>query len=133
LKLHSVNFLTFLLFNIRVLIITCLTLSSDLFLDSVYSCFCLLYLSFKTYSYADYQIVLMLHHTQVFDISSLQIFTPHELDYLLCGRRELWEVISLTCAILHYNLTGTFILECHGPHGYTLISILCRLRHLLII
>jgi len=29
---------------------------------------------------------------QVFDISSLQIFTPQELDYLLCGRRELWEV-----------------------------------------
>ncbi|KAG5247931.1 E3 ubiquitin-protein ligase [Salix suchowensis] len=28
---------------------------------------------------------------QVFDISSLQIFTPQELDYLLCGRRELWE------------------------------------------
>lgn len=30
---------------------------------------------------------------QVFDISSLQIFTPQELDNLLCGRRELWEVI----------------------------------------
>ncbi|MCL7034368.1 hypothetical protein MKW94_030390, partial [Papaver nudicaule] len=28
---------------------------------------------------------------QVFDISSLQIFSPHELDYLLCGRRELWK------------------------------------------
>ncbi|XP_050366026.1 E3 ubiquitin-protein ligase UPL3 isoform X2 [Argentina anserina] len=32
---------------------------------------------------------------QVFDISSLQIFTPHELDYLLCGRRELWETETL--------------------------------------
>ncbi|KAG2705973.1 hypothetical protein I3760_05G083400 [Carya illinoinensis] len=32
---------------------------------------------------------------QVFDISSLQIFTPHELDYLLCGRRELWEAETL--------------------------------------
>ncbi|KAK4284851.1 hypothetical protein QN277_001629 [Acacia crassicarpa] len=32
---------------------------------------------------------------QVFDISSLQIFTPEELDYLLCGRRELWEVETL--------------------------------------
>ncbi|KAH8510535.1 hypothetical protein H0E87_008184 [Populus deltoides] len=32
---------------------------------------------------------------QVFDISSLQIFTPQELDYLLCGRRELWEVETL--------------------------------------
>lgn len=32
---------------------------------------------------------------QVFDISSLQIFSPHELDYLLCGRRELWEPESL--------------------------------------
>ncbi|XP_010265985.1 PREDICTED: E3 ubiquitin-protein ligase UPL3-like [Nelumbo nucifera] len=32
---------------------------------------------------------------QVFDISSLQIFSPHELDYLLCGRRELWEAETL--------------------------------------
>ncbi|KAF5752015.1 E3 ubiquitin-protein ligase UPL3-like [Tripterygium wilfordii] len=32
---------------------------------------------------------------QVFDISSLQIFTPHESDYLLCGRRELWEPDTL--------------------------------------
>ncbi|KAH7518419.1 hypothetical protein FEM48_Zijuj09G0169600 [Ziziphus jujuba var. spinosa] len=32
---------------------------------------------------------------QVFDITSLQIFTPHELDYLLCGRREMWEAETL--------------------------------------
>ncbi|XP_010531539.1 PREDICTED: E3 ubiquitin-protein ligase UPL3 [Tarenaya hassleriana] len=32
---------------------------------------------------------------QVFDITSLRIFTPFELDYLLCGRRELWEVETL--------------------------------------
>ncbi|XVE67151.1 hypothetical protein DITRI_Ditri08aG0137900 [Diplodiscus trichospermus] len=32
---------------------------------------------------------------QVFDIASLQIFTPEELDYLLCGRRELWEAETL--------------------------------------
>lgn len=32
---------------------------------------------------------------QVFDITSLQIFTPHELDHLLCGRRELWEPVAL--------------------------------------
>ncbi|KAM7475155.1 hypothetical protein LguiB_022398 [Lonicera macranthoides] len=32
---------------------------------------------------------------QVFDISTLQIFSPMELDYLLCGRRELWEPESL--------------------------------------
>ncbi|KAI3922610.1 hypothetical protein MKX01_006299 [Papaver californicum] len=32
---------------------------------------------------------------QVFDISSLQIFSPHELDYLLCGRRELWKADTL--------------------------------------
>ncbi|KAK9164539.1 hypothetical protein Syun_005441 [Stephania yunnanensis] len=32
---------------------------------------------------------------QVFDISSLQIFSPDELDYLLCGRRELWEADTL--------------------------------------
>lgn len=31
---------------------------------------------------------------QVFDITCLQIFTPNELDYLLCGRRELWEVLG---------------------------------------
>ncbi|KAK7409762.1 hypothetical protein VNO78_00055 [Psophocarpus tetragonolobus] len=33
--------------------------------------------------------------SQVFDISSLQIFTPQELDNLLCGRRELWEAETL--------------------------------------
>ncbi|KAG8364405.1 hypothetical protein BUALT_Bualt19G0125400 [Buddleja alternifolia] len=32
---------------------------------------------------------------QVFDISTLQIFSPNELDYLLCGRRELWKAESL--------------------------------------
>ncbi|XP_077221227.1 E3 ubiquitin-protein ligase UPL3-like [Tasmannia lanceolata] len=32
---------------------------------------------------------------QVFDITSLQIFSPHELDYLLCGRREMWEADTL--------------------------------------
>ncbi|XP_038982263.1 E3 ubiquitin-protein ligase UPL3-like [Phoenix dactylifera] len=32
---------------------------------------------------------------QVFDISSLQIFSPHELDYLICGRRQLWEAEKL--------------------------------------
>ncbi|CAN4112559.1 unnamed protein product [Withania somnifera] len=32
---------------------------------------------------------------QVFDISALQIFTPTELDYLLCGRKELWKAETL--------------------------------------
>ncbi|KAK6143373.1 hypothetical protein DH2020_023721 [Rehmannia glutinosa] len=32
---------------------------------------------------------------QVFDIATLQIFSPNELDYLLCGRRELWKAESL--------------------------------------
>ncbi|CAM8929468.1 unnamed protein product [Rhodiola kirilowii] len=32
---------------------------------------------------------------QVFDISSLQIFSPDELDYLLCGRREMWKAETL--------------------------------------
>ncbi|XP_078166740.1 HECT ubiquitin protein ligase family protein KAK [Carex rostrata] len=32
---------------------------------------------------------------QVFDVTSLQIFSPHELDYLICGRRELWEAETL--------------------------------------
>ena len=29
---------------------------------------------------------------QVFQLSSLQIFSEDELEYLLCGRRELWTV-----------------------------------------
>ncbi|KAL6497911.1 E3 ubiquitin-protein ligase upl3 [Orobanche hederae] len=32
---------------------------------------------------------------QVFDIATLQIFSHNELDYLLCGRRELWKADSL--------------------------------------
>jgi len=32
---------------------------------------------------------------RVFDISSLQIFSPNELDYMLCGHRELWEADKL--------------------------------------
>ncbi|KAL9252131.1 E3 ubiquitin-protein ligase UPL3-like protein [Drosera capensis] len=32
---------------------------------------------------------------QVFEISSLQIFSPNELDCLLCGRRELWKAETL--------------------------------------
>ncbi|KAH9622556.1 hypothetical protein KSS87_020079 [Heliosperma pusillum] len=32
---------------------------------------------------------------QVFDVTSLQIFSPNELDYLLCGRRELWKPDTL--------------------------------------
>ncbi|OIT27638.1 PREDICTED: E3 ubiquitin-protein ligase UPL3-like [Nicotiana attenuata] len=32
---------------------------------------------------------------QVFDISTLQIFSATELDYLLCGRRELWKPETL--------------------------------------
>ncbi|GAB2291950.1 E3 ubiquitin-protein ligase upl3 [Dionaea muscipula] len=32
---------------------------------------------------------------QVFDISSLQIFSPNELDCLLCGRKELWKAETL--------------------------------------
>lgn len=45
------------------------------------------------------KFVLVLCNIQVFDISSLQIFTPQELDYLLCGRRELWEVIYAVSVI----------------------------------
>uniref|UniRef100_A0A0D9W2Y2 HECT-type E3 ubiquitin transferase n=1 Tax=Leersia perrieri TaxID=77586 RepID=A0A0D9W2Y2_9ORYZ len=32
---------------------------------------------------------------QVFDISSLQIFAPQELDCLVCGRQELWKPETL--------------------------------------
>ncbi|KAF4357175.1 hypothetical protein F8388_003322 [Cannabis sativa] len=35
-------------------------------------------------------------HDSGFDISSLQIFTPYELDCLLCGRREImWELLEI--------------------------------------
>ncbi|XP_062225273.1 E3 ubiquitin-protein ligase UPL3-like isoform X2 [Phragmites australis] len=43
---------------------------------------------------------------QVFDISSLQIFSPQELDYLICGRRELWE-------------PDTLVEHIKFDHGYT--------------
>ncbi|XP_078167041.1 E3 ubiquitin-protein ligase UPL3-like [Carex rostrata] len=32
---------------------------------------------------------------QVFDVTSLQIFSPNELDHLICGHRELWEAETL--------------------------------------
>ncbi|WOK98807.1 E3 ubiquitin-protein ligase [Canna indica] len=32
---------------------------------------------------------------QVFDIFCLQVFSPHELDFLICGRRELWKPETL--------------------------------------
>ncbi|CAI9299301.1 unnamed protein product [Lactuca saligna] len=35
------------------------------------------------------------HSELVFDITALQIFTPNELDHLLCGQRELWEADKL--------------------------------------
>ncbi|XP_073012311.1 E3 ubiquitin-protein ligase UPL3-like isoform X2 [Typha latifolia] len=43
---------------------------------------------------------------QVFDISSLQIFSPHELDSLLCGPEGLWE-------------PGSFVEHIKFDHGYT--------------
>ncbi|GJN12971.1 hypothetical protein PR202_ga31300 [Eleusine coracana subsp. coracana] len=43
---------------------------------------------------------------QVFDILSLQIFSPQELDYLICGRRELWE-------------PDTLVEHIKFDHGYT--------------
>ncbi|KAL0923505.1 hypothetical protein M5K25_007564 [Dendrobium thyrsiflorum] len=46
---------------------------------------------------------------QVFDISSLQIFSPQELDHLICGRRELWE-------------PETMIDHIKFDHGYTVKS-----------
>ncbi|KAL5995652.1 E3 ubiquitin-protein ligase upl3 [Asimina triloba] len=47
---------------------------------------------------------------QVFDVTSLQIFSPNELDYLLCGRRELWE-------------SETLIDHIKFDHGYTAKSL----------
>ncbi|CAI9281054.1 unnamed protein product [Lactuca saligna] len=43
---------------------------------------------------------------QVFDVSSLQIFSPSELDYLLCGRREMW-------------VADTLVEHIKFDHGYT--------------
>nr|KAJ0207794.1 hypothetical protein LSAT_V11C500237550 [Lactuca sativa] len=43
---------------------------------------------------------------QVFEASSLQIFSPSELDYLLCGRREMWE-------------PDTLVEHIKFDHGYT--------------
>ncbi|XP_044954710.1 E3 ubiquitin-protein ligase UPL3-like [Hordeum vulgare subsp. vulgare] len=37
----------------------------------------------------------ILGFSQDFDISSLQIFSPQELDYLICRRQEIWEAKSL--------------------------------------
>lgn len=59
---------------------------------------------------------------QVFQLSSLQIFSEDELDYLLCGRRELWAPESLP-DIMKFD------------HGYTassppirnLLDIMCEL------
>ncbi|CAI9269665.1 unnamed protein product [Lactuca saligna] len=38
---------------------------------------------------------LQTHQPRVFEASSLQIFSPTELDYLLCGCREMWEADTL--------------------------------------
>jgi len=43
---------------------------------------------------------------KVFDITSLEIFSPSELDCLVCGRRELWE-------------SETLIDNIKFDHGYT--------------
>ncbi|KAK1305345.1 E3 ubiquitin-protein ligase UPL3 [Acorus calamus] len=52
-------------------------------------------LDFTVPGYPDYILKQGEESSLVFDITSLQIFSPHELDYLLCGRRELWEVETL--------------------------------------
>lgn len=72
------------------------------------ACLVFLYLSSKTHYYAA-------SNKQVFDITSLQIFTPHELDHLLCGRRELWEVLFHLNYIIstNYKMWGT-VLFYHG-------------------
>ncbi|KAI4376108.1 hypothetical protein MLD38_013900 [Melastoma candidum] len=40
-------------------------------------------------------LIRRLGKKSVFDISTLQIFTPRELDYLLCGQCEVWQAESL--------------------------------------
>ncbi|GER41091.1 hect ubiquitin-protein ligase, partial [Striga asiatica] len=35
--------------------------------------------------------IVKIYNSLVFDIASLQIFSPDEFDYLLCGSRELWK------------------------------------------
>ncbi|GER35888.1 E3 ubiquitin-protein ligase UPL3 [Striga asiatica] len=48
-------------------------------------------LDFSLPGYPEY--ILKSGSDNVFDIASLQIFSPNELDYMLCGRRELWKVM----------------------------------------
>ena len=45
---------------------------------------------------------------QVFDITALRIFIPHELDHLLCGRRELWKV---KCQIFMFPANKSLVSE----------------------
>lgn len=40
-------------------------------------------------------IYLFFFGSQVFEITTLQIFSPLELDNLLCGRREMWMVFDI--------------------------------------
>lgn len=54
---------------------------------------------------------------QVFDISSLQIFSPRELDYLICGRRELWEVRFFLSSIAYTLIPNLYhFWECINNH-----------------
>lgn len=52
---------------------------------------------------------------QVFQLSSLQIFSEDELDYLLCGRRELWAV-SLW-SLLRFSGLIVLVMGLERVHG----------------
>lgn len=66
----------------------------------------------------------------MFDISSLQIFSPQELDYLICGRQEIWEVMLCplypSYSMLSIPLNKSLFLQPESlvdnikfDHGYT--------------
>lgn len=56
--------------------------------------------------FCNFLLMFTFSNSQVFDISALQIFSPIELDYMLCGHRELWEVQIL-------SLRFRFLSECY--------------------
>lgn len=69
---------------------------------------------------------------QVFDITSLQIFSPYELDYLLCGRRELWKVFFSTEWFAKYqdfSISQVFELFPSFLSAVFIICLLCRRKH----
>ncbi|GKA88351.1 E3 ubiquitin protein ligase UPL3 [Tanacetum coccineum] len=91
----------------------------------------------KTCKLLDPDFTLKSGDEDVFDISALQIFSPDELDYLLCGHTELWEVKFLsfwllvmvkyfksimgehTSKVIIFMVTDKLVEHIKFDHGYT--------------